>query len=109
MGAWGWGSRSLEQIYITGTQSINRRREERPLLFDDVAKSKLNLTVERLKSPLPGVESILSTLQIGCPSILPTTMLAGVVTVCMMQRKVLRQRDKGLCPAPRLTSDRAKV
>ena len=45
--AWGWGSRSLEQIYITGTQSINRCREERPLLFGDAAKSKLNLTVER--------------------------------------------------------------
>lgn len=32
---------------MTGTQSINRRREERPLLFDDAAKSKLNLTVGR--------------------------------------------------------------
>ena len=39
-----WGSRSLEQICI---QWIKRRREERPLLLDDAAKSKLNLTVER--------------------------------------------------------------
>ena len=41
---WGWESRSLEQICI---QWIKRRREERPLLLDDAAKSKLNLTVER--------------------------------------------------------------